>query len=252
MDLGLNGKVALVTAASRGIGRAIADRLAAEGATVAVSARTPEDLAPGQIAYPVDLSDAAAVDRLVPDVLEAHGALDVLVVNTPGPRIVPFLETTLGDWSLAYDQLVRPAVQLASAGARAMTERGGGSILFITSVWVKQPNPGGVLSASMRSAVSALAKQMSLELAPHNVRVNQLLPGATATARMRSLAATRAAASGITEDEAMNQIARGVPLGRWAEPEEVAGAAVYLVSPAAAFVTGQTLAADGGSIRSVL
>lgn len=252
MDLGLNGKVALVTAASRGIGRAIADRLAAEGATVAVSARKPENLGPGQHAYPVDLSDAAAVERLVPEVLERHGGLDVLVVNTPGPRVAPFLDTTLADWSHAYDQLVRPAVQLASAGARAMVERGGGSILFITSVWVKQVNPGGVLSASMRSAVSALAKQMSQELARHNIRVNQLLPGATATDRMRSMAATRAAADGITEEEAMNQIARGVPLGRWAEPEEVAGAAVYLVSPAAAFITGQALAADGGSIRSVL
>ncbi|MEV7005068.1 SDR family oxidoreductase [Streptosporangium sp. NPDC051022] len=251
MDLGLKNKVALVTAASRGIGAAIAGLLAAEGATVAVSARDPK-ARPGQVAYPVDLSDAMAVDALVPRVVADHGRLDVLVVNTPGPRILPFLETTADDYATAYDLLVRPAVQLATAGARVMAEQGGGTILFITSTWVKQPAPGGVLSATMRSAVSALSKQMSMELAPHGIRVNQLMPGATGTDRMRAITATKAAANGTTEDEEIAKVVSAIPLGRWAEPEEIARAAAYLVSPAAAFVTGEAFAVDGGAIRSTM
>ncbi|MFI0350013.1 SDR family oxidoreductase [Actinomadura sp. 9N407] len=251
MDLGLNGKVALVTAASRGIGQAVAKRLADEGATVAVSSRAPA-AAPGQTPYPVDQGDPAAVERLVPDVVAAHGRLDALVINTPGPKIAAFLETGIGDWAQAYDQLVRPAVQLATAGARVMAGQGGGSILFVTSTWVKQPAPGGVLSASMRSLLSALAKQMSLELAPLGIRVNQLMPGATGTDRMRTIVAAKSQANGTTEEDEIAKVVAAIPLGRWAEPEEIAQAAAYLLSPAAAFVTGESLAVDGGAIRSTL
>ncbi|MGW1025115.1 SDR family oxidoreductase [Streptomyces sp. NPDC002577] len=251
MDLGLKGKVALVTAASKGIGQAIARQLVAEDAVVAVSARTPVE-AEGQTSYPTDLLDPAAVERLIPDVIAAHGSLDVLIVNTPGPKIMPVLEPTLADWDAAYAQLVRPAVQLAAGAARVMAENGGGSILFITSTWVKQPAVGGALSASMRSMLSALAKQMSLELAEHGVRVNQLMPGATGTDRMENIVAAKSAANGTTREEEIGKVVSAIPLGRWAEPEEIARAAAYLVSPAAAFVTGETLAVDGGALRSTL
>ncbi|WP_327240624.1 SDR family oxidoreductase [Streptomyces sp. NBC_01318] len=251
MDLGLKGKVALVTAASRGIGQAIARQLVDEDAVVAVGARTPIE-AEGQTSYPTDLLDDKAVERLIPNVIAAHGALDILVVNTPGPKIAPVLDFGPTDWDTAYAQLVRPAVQLATAGARAMAAHGGGSILFLTSTWVKQPAPGGALSASMRSLLSALAKQMSLELAEQGVRVNQLMPGATGTDRMEDIVAAKSAANGTTREDEIARVVSAIPLGRWAEPEEIARAAAYLVSPAAAFVTGETLAVDGGAIRSTL
>lgn len=262
MDLELKDKVALVTAASKGIGRAVAHRLAAEAATVALSSRaagrieaaiaeigpTAGSLSP----YPADLADPGATEALVPAVVAAHGRLDIAVLNTPGPRITAFLDTTSQDWADAYDLLVRPVVQLARDAARQMVDQGGGTIVFLTSTWVRQPVTGGVLSAAMRSALSATAKQMAVELGPHGVRVNQLMPGATATGRMESLLAAKAAAGSSSREEELAKIVKDIPLGRWAEPEEIADAVVFLASPRSAFVTGSALAVDGGFIRSTI
>lgn len=262
MDLGLLGKVALVTAASKGIGRAVVRRLATEGAHVVLSARDARRVADavdgmrglaGEVSgHAADLLDPAAVDALVPAAVAAHGRLDILVVNTPGPRLMPFVETTLDDWSSAFDTLLRPAVQLASAAARQMVAQGGGSIVFLTSTWVKQPAVGGVLSASMRSAISALSKQMALELAPHQVRVNQVMPGATATDRMKAIVGAKAAANGTTEGDEVAKLLKDLPLGRWAEPEAIADAVAFLVSPLSASTTGIAFQIDGGAVRSTV
>ncbi|WP_327579044.1 SDR family oxidoreductase [Streptomyces sp. NBC_00145] len=262
MDLGLQDKVALVTAAGKGIGLAVGRRLAAEGATVALSSRNADGLkaAAGELGgrvgqvgvFPADLSDQQATADLVDEVVAAHGRLDILVVNTPGPAIKPFLDTTVDDWAGAYDLLVRPAVQLAHAAARHMVEQESGSIVFLTSTWVKQPAPGGVLSAAMRSVLSALSQQMSLELAPRGVRVNQLMPGATGTDRMTSIVAAKAAAHGTTPDEEIAHVVRDIPVGRWAEPEEIADTVAFLASPLSAFTTGSAWHIDGGAVRSTL
>ncbi|MFF0291817.1 SDR family oxidoreductase [Streptomyces sp. NPDC005262] len=255
MDLGLTGSVVAVTAASRGIGAAVARRFAAEGATVVAASRSApavEETATGQV-LPVklDLDDAEATARLVPDAVADHGRLDVLVVNTPGPRLGPFLETTDEDWTRGYDLLLRPAVQLARAGARQMAAQGGGCVVFLTSTWVRQPAPGGVLSSSFRAAIAAMAKQLACEVAPLGVRVVQVMPGATGTDRMRDITAAKSAAYGSTQDEEVAKVVRDIPLGRWASAEEIADTVVFLASPRSSFTTGASLAVDGGAIRSL-
>lgn len=257
MDLDLKGKVALVTAASQGIGLAVARRLATEGATVAINARHPEAAAAGSRgslkACAADLDDPHAAADMISRVIADLGRLDILVLNTGGPKIVSFLDTKLDDWSLAYRRLVQPCVVLAQAGARQMVRQGGGGgVVFITSTWVSQPKPGGVLSATMRSAVSALSKQLALELAPHGIRVNQVQPGATGTDRMRAIVAARAAQNGTTAETEVAGIVGDIPLGRWGEADEIADVVAFIVSPRAGFVTGTTLQVDGGSVRDVL
>ena len=262
MDLKLNGKVALVTASSKGIGRAVAMRLAQEGARVAMNSSSAERLSDALktmpeltdriSAHPADLTSRQATADLFESVVAKYGRVDILVMNTPGPRILPFVESTLDDWERAYNTLLRPAVQLSLAAAAQMISQGGGSIVFITSTWVKQPSSGGVLSSSLRSAISTMCKQMAIELAPHKVRVNQVMPGATGTDRMKTIMASKAAANHTSEEEEIERVVREIPLGRWAKPEEIASAVAFLASPESAFTTGASLQLDGGAIRSAL
>ncbi|MGD9530436.1 SDR family oxidoreductase [Pseudonocardia sp.] len=261
MDLDLKDKVALVTAAGRGIGRAVAHRLAAEAAVVALSSRsaagvdaTIAELTPSAgtlCGHPADLADPDATAGLVPEVVAEHGRLDIAVLNTPGPRIGAFLDTTDEDWAHAYDLLVRPVVRLARDAARQMVAQGGGSIVLLTSTWVRQPAPGGVLSAAMRSALSATAKAMATELAPHGVRVTQVMPGATGTGRMEAILESKAAAHGTSRDAELAGVVADIPLGRWGAPEEIADVVAFLASERASFMTGSAVAVDGGAIRAV-
>lgn len=230
MDLRLDGTISLVTAASRGIGRAVAYRLAEEGSVVSISARPTPALeaavrdAPGGgkslRGIPADHRDPSATEGLVERVVATHGRLDILVINTPGPPILPVLATQMSHWSDAYEQLLRPALQLATAASRVMLEQKGGSIVFLTSTWVKQPAPGGALSCVMRSAVSALAKQLSIELAAYGVRVNQVLPGATNTDRARTVIAAKAKSNGTSEEEERARALAQIPMARMATPRK--------------------------------
>ncbi|MFW0784877.1 SDR family oxidoreductase [Gordonia sp. CPCC 206044] len=255
MYLGLEKGVALVTAASRGIGRATAERLALEGMTVVAAARTVgtdvEDLGDGRIVpFEADLSDTEATAALVASVVEMHGSLDVAILNTPGPVIKPALDLTWTEWQAAHDLLLRPVIQLGTAAGRQMRRQGSGSIVLLSSTWVRQPAAGGVLSTSYRSAASAFVKSLAGELAASGVRVNQLLTGATGTDRMQGIVEMKSRNNGTTVEQEIEKVVTDIPMGRWAEASEIADAVAFLASERASFVTGSALVADGGAVRA--
>jgi 3-oxoacyl-[acyl-carrier protein] reductase len=263
MDLGLRGKVALVTAASRGLGRAVAVQLAREGAHVAICARGSEGLQRaaadiealngGQVlAVPADVSDPAVVEPLVEATVERFGRVDILVINAGGPPPGQFLDLTVEDWEAAVNLTLMSGVRLCYAVAPLMVEQGAGAILAMTSITVKQPLPNLVLSNSLRLGVTGLVKTLADELAPFGVRVNTICPGWTRTDRVEQLLQDRAGRQGTTPDEEAAKIAADIPLGRMGRPEEFAAAAAFLVSPAASYITGVSLLVDGGMYRGAM
>lgn len=255
MDLGFTDKVVLVTASSRGIGRATAERLAAEGATVVSAARTDgrevEQIGTGQIVPVVaDLSRRGAGGELIERVHEEHGRLDVLVANTPGPKLAPVLDLTWEDWTTAHEGMLRPVVEMMTAAGRLMAGQGSGSMVLVSSTWVRQPAPGGALSASYRSAQSSFVKSLASEVAPKGVRVNQILVGATGTERMENIVRSKAESNGTDRDTEITRIVADIPLGRWGEAHEIGDLISFIASDLPGFSTGASFVIDGGAIRS--
>ncbi len=262
MNLGLRDKIALVTAASKGLGKAVALRLAREGARVALCARDEKTLREAAtevkktagrpaLAISTDVSDAAGVDALVKATVEQFGRIDVLIINAGGPPPGQFLDLTPDDWEAAARVTLMSAVHLCYAVVPVMKEQGEGSILAMTSITVKQPLPNLILSNSLRLGVTGLVKTLADELAPCGIRVNSICPGWTRTARVDQLLQDRAERNSTTPEEEAAKIATAIPLGRMGTPEEFAAAAVFLVSPAASYITGVSLLVDGGTYRGV-
>jgi 3-oxoacyl-[acyl-carrier protein] reductase len=254
MDLGLSGKVALVAASSQGLGRAVARELAREGCAVAINARTAETLAPvcdellalGAPAVhmaPGDLSDRVAVAEVVASTRLALGPIDILVTNSGGPAPGLFEVHDDAAWDAAYRQLLSSAVGLVRGVLPDMRARRWGRIVCITSQAVKQPVDGLILSNSVRSSVVGLVRTLANELGADGITVNNVMPGFTRTARMAALTKADAAMAGVERD---------IPLGRMGEPEEFAAAVAFLCSARASYITGISLAVDGGWIRSLL
>ncbi len=266
MDLGLKGKKALVTGSSRGIGYAIAVELLREGCAVAINGRslTWLERAVAEIRDDLHLSDTKAIVPIVGDVSKAAtarevvekaasalGGLDLLVTNTGGPPSGAFEEIPDEAWERAINSLLMAHVRLIRHALPYLRKSPTPSVLTITSYSVKQPIPRLVLSNSVRAATAALTKTLALELGHERIRFNSILPGWTATERVRELMEARAEAKGTTASDEMERQSREIPLGRFARPVEIAKAAVFLLSPAASYITGVLLNVDGGVYRGL-
>jgi 3-oxoacyl-[acyl-carrier protein] reductase len=245
MDLGIAGKVALVTGASKGLGFGIARTLADEGASVAISSRSAERIEAaaatlGVRGYAHDASDADGAPEFARRVEADMGPIDILVVNSGGPPASPdSLGFALDDWRAAYDLLLLGAISLVQAVAPGMQERKWGRVLSVSSSVVREPNPILVLSSSHRAGLLAALKMIATQVAPDGVTVNSLLPGIVATDRAKQL--------GAHNPDFVAQL----PMRRLGTVEEFAAAAAFLCSQPAAYITGEAVRIDGGATRSV-
>ncbi|MFA6505726.1 MAG: SDR family oxidoreductase [Treponemataceae bacterium] len=267
MDLGLKGKVALVTAASKGLGKASAMALAKEGARVAICSRGESiELAAVEIRDAIhasggtanilalrgDISVQADIDRIVSETIAHFGRIDILVLNAGGPPPGNFLDFTPDDWTATVNQTLMSAVRLLYAVIPGMRKRKEGSIVAIESVSVKQPIDKLILSNSVRLAVIGLIKSLANEFGKDGIRVNSINPTYTKTDRVTNILRSRAEANGTRiEDETASMI-NAVPLGRMGTPEEFGATVAWLASPAASYIHGHALMFDGGAVKAAL
>jgi 3-oxoacyl-[acyl-carrier protein] reductase len=263
MNLGLENRVALVAASSRGLGKACALELAREGAQVVICARDPVRLAAtaneiasatGAEVFPVevDLTGDAQIRTLVAETLHRFGRIDVLVTNNGGPPAGYFDDFDDEAWLAAHQLTLLSAVRLIRAALPAMRARKWGRIINITSVSVKQPVDNLLLSNVYRPGVTGLAKTLSAQLAADGITVNNVAPGYTRTDRVLDLARARAANGDQTVEAVLADTVASVPMGRMGEPAELAALVAFLASERAGYITGATIQVDGGYVASLL
>ena len=263
MDLGLTGKVALVAASSRGLGRAIAEELGNEGAHLILCSRSEESIAKARdeiagkvhgkvIAVAANLSNAEGVDAVVQAGLKEFGQIDILVTNTGGPPSGTFDSLSQDQWDGAVQQNLNSVLNLTRAVLPGMKERKWGRILNVTSISVKQPVDNLILSNSIRAAVTGFARTLANEVATYGITVNNVLPGYTRTERVEQLADQIAAAKGINANEAIGAWESQIPMARIGEPREFAAIFAFLASERASYITGTSIPVDGGWIKSLL
>jgi len=262
MDLGLAGRVALVGGSSAGLGRAIAARLAAEGARVAVNGRDAaraeraaalitSETGGEAVPFAADLSDPGQVGTLVAAVAARFGRLDILICNAGGPPPTTFADATPDAWRRALDLSLMSTVHLCRAAVPLMEERRWGRIVCMTSFAARQPMPNLILSTTARAGVLGFAKCLADEVAPHGILVTTVCPGWFRTERVTELAAARAARQGTTAEAVLGAQVATIPVGRMGEPEELASVVAFLASERGSYITGAVLAVDGGYLRSI-
>ncbi len=262
MDLGLKDRVAIVAASSQGLGKAAAMGLAREGAKIAMCARTDSTLQAAAeevraatgvevLAQAVDVTSPEQVRRFVEAVAERFGRVDICVANAGGPPSKSFADTTIEDWRAAAELNLLSTVSFARETLPLMRQRRWGRFIAVTSVTVKQPVEGLVLSNAVRAGVSGLVKTLANEYGPHNILVNNVCPGYTATARLIELSEKLAAREGIAPADVEKRWAAQTPLGRIGLPEEFASLVVFLASERASFITGASIAVDGGLVKGL-
>jgi 3-oxoacyl-[acyl-carrier protein] reductase len=263
MDLQLKDKRALITGSSRGLGYATALGLAREGCRVAINSRDEAKVAAAAktiaketgaqiIGLPGDVSDPDIPERLVGETARAFGGLDILITNAGGPPSGAFESFDEAAWQKAIDLSLMSHVRLIKAALPHLKQSKAASVLTVTSYSVKQPIPNLVLSNSIRAATVGLTKSLALELGAEGIRFNSILPAWTETERVYDLMKSRATQNKTTVEEEISKQSKDSPLGRMGRPEEFANAAVFLVSPAASYITGVMLTIDGGMYKGTL
>ncbi len=246
MDLQLNGKTALVLGASKGLGRAIAEALAEEGAKVITVARSDQGPKVALAHIAANLDDPAAPDAIVAGVRAAGRPVDILVLNAGGPPTGAAASTTPADFAAVMPRMFDAQLALAQAFLPAMRERGFGRIIAVASTSLITPIAGLVLSNAVRAMLASWCKTLAAEVAADGVTVNLLLPGQIATDRLASLHAGMAAAQGLEKEQVTARSIAAIPAGRLGRPEEFGGIAAFLASPRAGFITGSAIKVDGG------
>ena len=262
MELGLKGKVALVTASSKGIGFATARVLAKEGMKVVISSRSAANLEKARdllssetgaevVAVKADMTVREDLERLVDTASKKLGGIDVLVYNTGSPKSGTFGELTYADWEEATKLLLLSAVTLTQKVVPHMKSRNWGRLVYITSLTLKQPIASLVLSNTVRLGIAGLSKSLSKELAPHGITSNGIIQGYVRTERMVHLIEERASKAGTSVEEAYKDLVKSIPLGRYGEPEEVGYLVAFIASERGAYLSGGMFNVDGGVISSV-
>ncbi|MCW5823547.1 MAG: SDR family oxidoreductase [Cyanobacteria bacterium TGS_CYA1] len=262
MDFGIKHKHALICGASKGIGRAIAKELCAEGVKVFLCARTKEvlsetaetikkDCPSAEIYFQAcDLSSPDDRKQLIASVKEKLGSIDIVVHNTGGPKTSKAEDTKIEDWDSGFKQLFLSVADINNAFLPSMKERKWGRIVCVTSLSIMEPIANLSVSNAVRSAVTAMLKTLSDEVAPFNITVNCVAPGAIETDRLQDLMEQRTKASGQSKEEYQKQYVAAIPAGRMGTPEEFAAVTAFLCSQRASYVTGSTICVDGGKRRS--
>jgi 3-oxoacyl-[acyl-carrier protein] reductase len=259
MDLGIHGKVAMVAAGSKGLGRAAALALAAEGCAVSICGRGVEALAATRaelealggatFTASVDVSKAEDLQRWHAESVAVLGPVDILITNTGGPKAATFDNLSDEDWAAGVDSTLMNVVRMTRLVLPGMRARQWGRIIHITSLVAKQPYPLLTISSTLRAGLSGLTRTLALESAKDGVTVNALLPGHIMTGRQLHLAEVKAKAEGITVEQHFTRQAAAIPAGRIGNPEEVGAVIAFLCSGPASYVTGQSLLVDGGLVQ---
>ena len=262
MDTGLKEKTVLVTAASMGIGKSIAELFANEGCNVAISSRSKSNLLSTskelKEKYKIDpfwsvcdLNKPKDIENCFSAVEKHFGSIDILVNNCGGPVPGMFQQLEEEDWNAAYEQVLMSAVRFSKLVLPDMMAKNWGRIINITSISVKQPIDNLILSNSLRAGVIGFTKSLSNEVAKFNITVNSVAPGMTLTSRLYELAVVEAKERGKSHEEILVEMAKRIPMNRLGRPEEIASVVLFLASKPAAYVTGTTIQVDGGYVRSI-